>query len=340
MTKEKKETQPVVYTTPMTSTVVNGIKVGDDVVKSLSTAGTADKTISFVSSDESVNIAPTANAGEINFTSGPSASGPTRSLRHTRSLKSFIDEGILFWSFDDPHPPVSPSAPPNPNILGVVNRENIWSGYTYGPDPEAGWHHDIIYTQAVNIPLNCDNVNHTLMRYLTFRCPTLDEIASFIDYTELDSGHHEKNSPNFAFMFRMTFAYQEWDTVDVNFIAHGDYLFRLHVSKDANDPEHPDGTHLRFTYRDLTLVTPDDRRGTVNVEVDSGQTIWINTGIYPPNYIPNPCMRFIETKRHDYQGHHFPRWIFFNLMGSIFSNALVVTDINPTKWMTTFTEVI
>jgi hypothetical protein len=68
MAKEKKETQPIIYTTPMTSTVVNGIKVGDEVVKSLSTAGTADKTISFVSSDDSVTIAPTANVGEIDFT--------------------------------------------------------------------------------------------------------------------------------------------------------------------------------------------------------------------------------------------------------------------------------
>jgi hypothetical protein len=63
-----KDKEPITYTTPMTSTVVNGIQVGDEVVKSLSAASTADKTISFVSSDESVTIAPTANAGEIDFT--------------------------------------------------------------------------------------------------------------------------------------------------------------------------------------------------------------------------------------------------------------------------------
>jgi hypothetical protein len=178
------------------------------------------------------------------------------------------------------------------------------------------------------------------MRYITFRCPTLQDIASFIDYTELDSGHHEKWKPNFDFMFRMCFAYQEWDPNDFDFIAHGDYLLRISISKDANDPERPDGTHMIFSYRDLALVTPEDRRGRVDVHVNSGQTLWINTGIYPPNNIPNPCMRFIETKRHEYTGHSMPQWISFNLMGAIFSNALIVTDINPTKWMTTFTEII
>jgi hypothetical protein len=54
----------------MTSTVVNGIQVGNDVVKSLKTATTADTTIEFVSSDESVIISPIANESKIDFKAG------------------------------------------------------------------------------------------------------------------------------------------------------------------------------------------------------------------------------------------------------------------------------
>jgi hypothetical protein len=71
MAKEKKETQPIVYNTPMTSTVVNGIQVGNDVVKSLKTATTADTTIEFVSSDNSINIVPHVSAGDIDFKVNP-----------------------------------------------------------------------------------------------------------------------------------------------------------------------------------------------------------------------------------------------------------------------------
>jgi hypothetical protein len=96
MAKEKiKETQPIVYTTPMTSTVVNGIKVGNEVVKSLSTAGIADKTISFVSSDESVTIAPTANVGEIDFTvdvpTPPTPDIPVKGITSTDSSVGIVN---------------------------------------------------------------------------------------------------------------------------------------------------------------------------------------------------------------------------------------------------------
>jgi hypothetical protein len=294
--KELKETQPIVYNTPMTSTVMNGIKIGSKVVKSLSVAGTADSAVAFTSSDNSIDILPTSNG--IDF-KGHSMDPGVISKRYTKveSLRSIIDATFTNLNMDQ--------------------KMTWWAGHT-GQFGSTG------ATLQVDIPLVGDKLNHKKQTYLAIRCPTFKEMQPFwlYDQATVPYDYTPRFSNNMRFVFTTDRSFSEQTKK---------YQYFLYVNIQE-DPEEGDSITMTFTWSDImTSHTSVINEGsTLWLNLSKYPPYGDMDGMVPPTIF------WLESVYATSPGHDMPEWAMGRTIAAIYGDICIVTDYNPTKWMETF----